>query len=1055
MWSRWLSQKSEDRRGVFEEAAGIVKYRTRKEESEKRLSNMRDNLSRVEDIIAELESQLEPLEKASETARRYLNLRDELRVLECSAFVLRSDRAKERIAEAEQLLTGLKEAIASEEKRADALSEQREKANEGAQKLENEVTAAHDAVLELTRETEAREGELGVLRAEINRMEKDVLALSQEEDVKRARSAALDEEIAKNERDALANRTKIIELTRQLSQKEEALQTAQEEAREAEEKLEAHKSAIIDAMNRLSDVRTSEARLSTMRKELERRGEEADAQREELAQAAQRMDEQLAQADGELEQAKRGEAEKTEIEQNIELEAQENGQKIAVVQKALGDANGQKQATSSRLRVLREMERDYAGYQQAVKQVLLHARGNEGVRGVVASLMRVPKQLERAVEAVLGGALQNVVTTDEYIARDMIAYLRQNKLGRATFLPMTAIKPRPFREDGLDSCAGFIDMADRLLRCDDEYLPIIRNLLSHTAVADNIDSAIAISKRFGHRFKVVTLDGQVMNAGGSMTGGSRGQNAGILSRGNDIEQLKKTVAKLEKDLAERQERYKELAGEVSAAQAEYDGVTAELQKAQEEKIRREGELRMIDDKIETAESALNDLEAEKRSSAERTAKLEEIQTQAQKKIDEFTAQLDSVNEKITEIESRRDELLSTREQNADKESSINLSILAFKKDIQAREEVIETLKRRRSSHEGHADELKSEIDSITEQMTATNELIEQLKGEAASLRAEAQQKKDEISSLAQKRSGVEGESTKLRAQERSVSDRRERLSGERQCRISEVSGERARLEERRDSMQRELENAQNKLYDEYQLTRREAEELGIVIEDPQKAQRDLNDIKNKIRALGNVNVGAIEEYKEVSERYEFMKTQIDDVESSRAELLTLIGDLTGKMSERFREQFDRINTIFGQTFSELFGGGKAELILENPLDVLECAIEIKVQPPGKNVQNIDLLSGGEKGLAAIALLFSILKVTPAPFCFFDEVEAALDDVNVTRYAQYARRMTKNTQFILITHRRGTMEEADVLYGVTMQEDGVSKLLELKTAEMAKKLGLTQ
>ena len=1039
-----LSQKSEDRRGVFEEAAGIVKYRTRKEESEKRLSNMRDNLSRVEDIIAELESQLEPLEKASETARRYLNLRDELRVLECSAFVLRSDRAKERIAEAEQLLTGLKEAIASEEKRADALSEQREKANEGAQKLENEVTAAHDAVLELTRETEAREGELGVLRAEINRMEKDVLALGQEEDVKRARSAALDEEIAKNERDALANRTRIIGLTRELGQKEEALQNAQEEARQAEEKLEAHKSAIIDAMNRLSDVRTSEARLSTMRKELERRGEEADAQREKVAQAAQRMDEQLAQADGELEQAKRGEAEKTEIEQNIELEAQENGQKIAVVQKALGDANGQKQATSSRLRVLREMERDYAGYQQAVKQVLLHARGNAGVRGVVATLMRVPKRLERATEAVLGGALQNVVTTDEYIARDMIAYLRQNKLGRATFLPMTAIKPRPFREDGLDSCAGFIDMADRLLRCDDEYLPIIRNLLSHTAVADNIDSAIAISKRFGHRFKVVTLDGQVMNAGGSMTGGSRGQNAGILSRGNDIEQLKKTVAKLEKDLAERQERYKELAGEVSAAQAEYDGVTAELQKAQEEKIRREGELRMIDDKIETAESALNDLEAEKRSSAERTAKLEEIQTQVQKKIDEFTSQLDSVNEKITEIESRRDELLSTREQNADKESSINLSILAFKKDIQAREEVIETLKRRRSSHEGHADELKSEIDSITEQMTATNELIEQLKGEAASLRAEAQQKKDEISSLAQKRSGVEGESTKLRAQERSVSDRRERLSGER-----------ARLEERRDSMQRELENAQNKLYDEYQLTRREAEELGIVIEDPQKAQRDLNDIKNKIRALGNVNVGAIEEYKEVSERYEFMKTQIDDVESSRAELLALIGDLTGKMSERFREQFDRINTIFGQTFSELFGGGKAELILENPLDVLECAIEIKVQPPGKNVQNIDLLSGGEKGLAAIALLFSILKVTPAPFCFFDEVEAALDDVNVTRYAQYARRMTKNTQFILITHRRGTMEEADVLYGVTMQEDGVSKLLELKTAEMAKKLGLTQ
>ena len=434
-----LSQKSEDRRGIFEEAAGIVKYRTRKEESEKRLANMRDNLSRVEDIISELESQLEPLAKASETARHYLALRDELRVLECSSFVLRSDRAKERIEDAENMLTGLREAIEQEEKRTAELTLIRDSASETAQDLDSQVSAAHETVLSLTREKEAREGELAMLRAEITRMEKDVLTLSQEEDVRRMRSEALDGEIRKNEQDTLDARTQITQLQRALRAKEEELLAAQEAAREAEEELEAHKSAIINAMNRLSDVRTSEARLSTMRKELERRGEEAAAQREELSIIAQRLEEQLAEAREELEAFQQTEGELAEAEKKIDQENQDAAQKIARIQQAITESSGQKQAAASRLRVLREMERDYAGYQQAVKQVLLHARGNQGVRGIVASLMQVPKELERAVEAVLGGALQNVVTSDEYVARDMIAYLRSNKIGRATFLPMTTI----------------------------------------------------------------------------------------------------------------------------------------------------------------------------------------------------------------------------------------------------------------------------------------------------------------------------------------------------------------------------------------------------------------------------------------------------------------------------------------------------------------------------------------------------------------------------------------------------------------------------------------
>lgn len=1041
-----ISSRSSQRRDMLEEAAGISHFRYRRADANRRLEQAEENLVRLRDILTELEGRVGPLKTQSEKAQKFLVLAGEKRELEIGLWLRTIEQSRE----------GLK---AQEDKIALATAdyEQTErKLEEIAEKIEEFMSAGSEITVQIEQlradaaaneeQATAVDGRIAVEHNNLDHNRETIERIKKDMESATATEQHLDEQIAAAEaeidkingeiKNCQAQLLEILDSTGKLKEQENAVLTEREsveaDAKSLSEQLSA---AQIEKTTARSSAEEIAARLGTVDEVIASRGGLLEALKEQSKASKANLDNCLENINS--------------LSNSIDgysMIVRSRADKAEKMRRELDAATLNIHQKQARIRMLEDLEKNMEGYSGSVKAVMREAkRGTlRGIHGPVSQLITVDAKYAAAVETALGAAVQNIVTDDESAAKRAIAYLKESRAGRATFLPMTSIKPRPFREDGLDGCPGFIDMADRLLECDSEYQPIIKSLLSHTAVADNIDSAIAISKRFSHRFKVVTLDGQVMNAGGSMTGGSRGQNAGILSRGNDIEQLKKTVAKLEKELVERQERYKELSGEVSAAQAEYDGVTAELQKAQEEKIRREGELRMIDDKIETAESALNDLEAEKRTSAERTAKLEEAQAAAQKKIDEFNSQLEAVNEKLSEIDARRNAMLSTREQNTERESEINLSILAFKKDVQAKEEAIETLKRRRDSHEGHADELKAEIDGITAQMSETESLIEELKSQAQTLRAAANGKKDEITALAAKRSGVEGESTKLRSEERAVSDTRERLSGER-----------ARLEERRDSMQRELENAQNKLFDEYQLTRREAEELGIVIEDAQKAQRTLNEIRNKIRALGNVNVGAIEEYKEVSERYEFMKTQIDDVESSRAELLTLIGDLTGKMSERFREQFDRINTIFGQTFSELFGGGKAELILENPLDVLECAIEIKVQPPGKNVQNIDLLSGGEKGLAAIALLFSILKVTPAPFCFFDEVEAALDDVNVTRYAQYARRMTKNTQFILITHRRGTMEEADVLYGVTMQEDGVSKLLELKTAEMAKKLGLTQ
>ena len=666
-----------------------------------------------------------------------------------------------------------------------------------------------------------------------------------------------------------------------------------------------------------------------------------------------------------------------------------------------------------------------------------------GIHGPLSQLISVEEKYAVAVETALGAAIQNIVTDNENDAKRAIHLLKEKKIGRATFLPITSVKAKDFTEKGLDDCFGFVDMADKLLDYDAQYAEIIRSLLGRTAVADDLDSAVVIAKRYGYRFKIVTLDGQVVNAGGSMTGGSRGHNAGILSRSNEIDKLKSQISALSEQQNTSKSEYKKLSEELAAATAQLQSAQAELSCAQADQIRKESELALLDGKIDTAKAALEELRREKNNASLRITDLKEMKRNAQSAIDELNGEMAKIQSELDSVAEDRNALESKRETLAQKQAQINLDVLALEKDIQARHDAVDLLHKRMASHEGRMDDLNAEIAVIENANVEIEKRINELTAKAQELRKNSSESKGSIDALIQRRNACDAESAKLRNEERLKSAEKEKLSGEL-----------ARLEERKATVEKTLDDSVNKLFDEYQLTKTEAEELNIVIDDYQKARRTLQDIKGRIRALGSVNVGAIEEYEEVSTRYQFMKEQLDDIEKSRDELNKLITELTAKMAEQFREQFVKINSFFGETFAELFGGGKAELSLENPLDVLECNIDIKVQPPGKNVQNIDLLSGGEKGLSAIALLFAILKVSPAPFCIFDEVEAALDDVNVARYAKYVRRMTKNTQFILITHRRGTMEEADVLYGVTMQEEGVSKLLELQTAEMAKKLGIT-
>lgn len=1034
-----LSQKSEDRRGVFEEAAGIVKYRTRKEESEKRLSNMRDNLSRVEDIISELESQLEPLAKASETARRYLALRDELRTLECSAFVLRSDRAKERIADAEQLLSGLREAIANEEKRAEELGTARDSANEAAQQLEAEVSAAHEEVLELTREKEAREGELGVLRAEIARMEKDVLALGQDEDVARARSEALSGEIRENEAGALKTRTELIELQRELAGKDAELARAQEEARSAEEELEAHKSAIIAAMNRLSDVRTSEARLSTMRRELERRGEEAKAQSEELAMIAERLQEQLDEAEEELAQARQLEGECQQAEQQIDEESRQAAQKISAIQQAVSETGGQKQAAASRLRVLREMERDYSGYQQAVKQVLMHARGNKGVHGVVASLMRVPKEYERAVEAVLGGALQNVVTADEYVARDMITYLRSNKLGRATFLPITTISGRTLnaQERQLLSMPGCLGVASELVEFEPQYRGIMENLLGRTVVAENLDAGIEIMRRGRHAFRLVTLDGDVMHSGGSMTGGSSASRmTSLLSREREIKEHEELLEKLDARIAELEERLKK--GEAFRA-----SIKQRRAQAFEDLHQAQIDVSIASERVRTT-----------RQQRERHAQQEQRCALLQAQIAENLAQIDAqlVGARSTQAGEEK-----TSDEMNRRTGELSDALYEKRERLDALRDTVQEIRVRQSARERDLNALtqdgarmKRELEENAAQIGHALERREQMI--LAHQKSTQQMAADEAAS-AECAGKLESAKVRLLERQRARNEAQERVRSLTQ----EIDGLRETLAQDQDKShkaemvlsrtQTELAQMQQRVWDEYELTYAGAKEYLKESFDLSACDKRVGEIRREIRAMGPVNVTAVEDYRACRERYDELTGQRDDLLHAQEDLQGIIATLQHQMERQFLESFRLMQQYLSETFTKLFGGGHAELRLLDENDVLGCGIEIVAQPPGKKLQLLSLLSGGERALTAIAILFAMLRLKPTPFCFLDEIEAALDDGNISTFADYLKDFSRDTQFVVVTHRKGTMERCDGLYGVAMEEKGVSKMLSVELKDV--------
>ena len=1040
-----VSSRSDERREIFEEAAGIAKYRYRKNEAERRLRSAEENLLRLRDILQELEERVGPLKTQSEKAKKYLEYAQEKKGLEIGVWLNIIDRSRDTLRDLDSRLELARTQYDAAGEAMDDTDRELEALAEAARALEVELENLRGEISHFEEEAVRCDGNADLVRNDREHNEENIARIQNESEQAAQGNLQLEETVREREAEIAAKKEQIAEAERRqvaLAEEWEALLHSNEEVSGRIEELNRQAAAFAAE---LSDIRvravTGESSLAEITLRLSQLTASLAAQneqRETLHREREVVDADYAKQQetiSELQNAARG----------YEMRLSSRTQRLETARHEADKLGLDVEEKKRRIHLLEEMERNLEGFSHSVRIVAKQAERGElrGVRGPISRLIRTDGEYALAIETALGGAAQHVVVEREEDAKRGIAYLKETKNGRATFLPMASMKGSRLQEKGLEDETGFVGIASDLVSTDKDYEEIARYLLGRVAVAEDLDYATVIARKYGYKFRIVTLDGQVVNAGGSLSGGSHVKEAGLLSRRSEIEKLEAARKKLEEKETAAREALKALQQEVSAVQAELSGIHGELTTAQEDSIRLEGEQHRLEGLLETCTAAIN---AETREIEELNTRADECRhsvAEAEQQTVAVTKQTEALEAELTELSGGRQQLAEQREQLADRMSEQKLAVVGYHKEIEGLESAIAELQARRADQDGARALMQQQIEELkrrSEELTAQEVLLRE---QAEHLRAQARGTEDRVKALTERRMTDEARQTQLRQQSRGKAEERELLG-------REV----VRLEEKYAAAQRETEDVLRRLYEEYELTRSEAEQQAAVIEDMAAATRRLTELKNKIRALGSVNVEAIDEYREVSERYEFLSDQVRDVEISRGELLKLIGELTVQMREMFLERFRQINVQFGEVFRDLFGGGKAELVLTDPEDILGSGIEMHAQPPGKVILNMDALSGGEKALVATALLFAILKVTPSPFCMLDEVEAALDDVNVDRYAQYLRRMCDKTQFIVITHRRGTMEEADVLYGVTMQEQGISKLLELRASEVEAKLGIT-
>lgn len=1035
-----LSQKSEDRRQVFEEAAGIVKYKARKSEAEKRLDNTEQNLSRIADIISELESRLEPLRLQSEDARKYLAMREEQKGLDLNVFLIRSERYQEKIAELRLTAENMRETLAQNEREQQALNERRESVQNQLSEREERAAELRESLQALIQEVEAQEGQANVLRERLAasrreqaRVEDEKRAAEEGETGMRRRIETLEGEIAREGEAVAAREERQTALDRALEEAEAAAARLETEAEDAKER-------VIRFMNDMGDVKSEQARLTALGEAIDRQLTSLSAGAEEDSRVTADLTRAVEDAEGvwdeENDRLKALNEAAREISERTRRAGEEYERLTAESQKLLSI----KQELGSRLKLLTEMQRDYEGYNLSVKQVLMEAerRGGAGVHGVVASILHAPQKLERALDMVLGGTLQNVVVDRDEDAKAMIEYLKRNRYGRATFLPISSIRGRTLDmgERRVLSMPGCVGLASEMVTYDPIYRGIVENLLGRTVIAEDLNSGIAIQRAGRYQFRLVTLDGDVMHSGGSMTGGSvQSRMTSLLSREREITESAENMKKLTEKLAQAQNQLKKGEEERAALKKERAQLFDDVHQ-QEIAVTR------AEDHLARAREELN-------GHTGRAARVNEARAQLAEQKAEILSQLDALGQRR---ETTEDEGEALRKKAQALQTSLSEKRAALNAQRQEAGDARVALATAKRGFEA----LKQDLSRLNAQKgdaaRALAEAAESLLALACRLKADEEALTTEEGRLELARRGLNGaredfqraDESRLKAQTelKEISESAERL----RVATEEFTDRSHRAEMALSRAENDLEQMTARIWEDYQLTYEGAEPF----RDPDfklaESEKRLNTLRAAIRAMGPVNVSAMDEYRETSERYTELSAQRDDLERAKNDLMGIISELTGKMETQFRAQFEQLDVYFRQTFTELFGGGRAELRLEDPKDALNTGIEIVAQPPGKKLQMLSLLSGGERALTAIAILFAMLKLKPTPFCILDEIEAALDDANIDNFAEYLQTYSNKTQFVVVTHRKGTMSRCDALYGVAMEEKGVSKLVSVKLAD---------
>ncbi len=1035
-----LSTRSSERREVFEEAAGISRFRHRKEESQRKLERTQENLVRINDKIAELELQVGPLRDQSEKAKKYLILRDELRLLEISVWLENLDELKAAARQTE-LDFHAAEAARDEARGAlDALYAEGEQIGEQMREKDMEAERVRKEAAELDAQVTEHASAAAVQESNIAHNQENIQRAQEELVESDSRAGSLAKQAAEQEAHAAA-------LDARLQQLNADLDALMARAREAAEQADGRQSEAesLRAKEALSaaaaaDARTEAAALSAETGQLEARktGLEAslaglEAQRQETEASARKTRRALENAREDAQAA-------ANVIAGHSLRMEERERRAAAASDRRMKLTMDAGALENRIRLLTEMEREYEGFSKAVKLVCQNRL--QGVHGPVAGLIKTQARYSLAIEIALGAGLQNIVVDREEDAKAAIHFLKRREAGRATFLPLTAIRGEELRPNGVENEPGFVGIASRLIRFDERYRNIFQNLLGRTVVVEDLDDGISIARKYRNAFRIVTLDGQVINRGGSMTGGSTSRSAGVLSRGAELETLRGKSAAMQDALNGAKQNEEAIQRELSAARYELETAEAQRRQAEDEVLRLEGEknhyvlqLQALQANWEASSSELAALTDRLESNARRRAEIETqisqqeaqaaaYRTQAAEALSGQSALLDRAGALSEEVTGKKEALAAL---NAERESTFQRA---------------GDLRRLAEDLTGNREQKEEKLQSYQLSIDAARREITRHKEAAAALEWRGQACREHLSVLNDEKIALEAQRT---AKNKASQEMNENLLN--------LERSASRLEQKLAASALEEKQIIDRLWEHYELSRSDAAAQRIELESVPKAVRRIGELKRDISALGTPNLGAIEEFERVNARYTYLTDQRDDVETAKEELEGIIEDITGEMTRIFAEQFHLLSESFQATFTEMFGGGEARLELEDEADILNCGIEIKAQPPGKTLKTISLLSGGEKAFVAIALYFSILKVHPTPFCVMDEIEAALDDVNVTRYARYMRQLAGKTQFIVITHRRGTMEEADVLYGVTMQERGVSKILTINLNDMAKELGV--